>query len=234
MSASFVSAMNTRATDFAIDQENKQLKVELALLLKEKEQLKKELEQAHTTYMLRSYYDVMRHSADDEGGRCKTCLIEKTPCPLCLVGNRECDCDKCGMWGCYECVNGGHGENKEENWCEECCNKEANTKQSVLNMTNEDIIKEFDKLHDDDAPLCFNEFDFDGWREYMFERGNKDPEEAIDASYMNHTEFDEEDEVWRINWEGEMPLECAESAEESADAESVYDVSRAAEQSGLS
>ena len=97
----------------------------------------------------------------------------------------------------------------------------SNTKQSVLNMTNEDIIKEFDKLHDDDAPLCFNEFDFDGWREYMFERGNKDPEEAIDASYMNHTEFDEEDEVWRINWEGEMPLECEESDEEEEEVRCV-------------
>ena len=46
MSASFVSAMNTRANHFAIYEENKQLKVELALLLKEKEQLKKELEKA--------------------------------------------------------------------------------------------------------------------------------------------------------------------------------------------
>ena len=46
MSASFVSAMNTRANHFAIDQENKQLKVELALLLKEKEQLKKEIKES--------------------------------------------------------------------------------------------------------------------------------------------------------------------------------------------
>ena len=46
MSASFVSAMNTRANHFAIDEENKQLKAELAMLLKEKEQLKKELEKA--------------------------------------------------------------------------------------------------------------------------------------------------------------------------------------------
>ena len=46
MSASFVSAMNTRANHFIVYEENKQLKVELALLLKEKEQLKKELEKA--------------------------------------------------------------------------------------------------------------------------------------------------------------------------------------------
>ena len=41
MSASFLSAMNTRANHFAIDEENKRLKAELAMLLKEKEELKK-------------------------------------------------------------------------------------------------------------------------------------------------------------------------------------------------
>jgi hypothetical protein len=38
----------------------------------------------------------------------------------CKVGIKECDCDKCGRCGCYECVSGGHGENEDENWCEEC------------------------------------------------------------------------------------------------------------------
>ena len=41
MSASFVSAMNTRANHFAIDEENKQLKKEVAELMKEKEELLK-------------------------------------------------------------------------------------------------------------------------------------------------------------------------------------------------
>ena len=43
MSASFLSAMNTRANHFAIDEENKRLKAELAMLLKEKEELEDEL-----------------------------------------------------------------------------------------------------------------------------------------------------------------------------------------------
>lgn len=86
--------------------------------------------------------------------------------------------------------------------------------QSVLNMTNEDIIKEFNKSHDDDDPLCFEDFDFDGWRQYMFERGNIEPEIAIDASYHNHAEFHEDDEVWRINWEGECPCDEDEESDE--------------------
>ena len=45
MSASFLSAMNTRANHFAIDEENKKLKKQVAELLKEKEELKKELEE---------------------------------------------------------------------------------------------------------------------------------------------------------------------------------------------
>ena len=44
MSASFLSAVNTRAHDF-IDEENKQLKAEIAMLLKEQEQMKKELQE---------------------------------------------------------------------------------------------------------------------------------------------------------------------------------------------
>ena len=105
-------------------------------------------------------------------------------------------------------------------------NNAAIHKQSVLNMTNEDIIKEFvifhakfaNLFHGEEAieqgPLCFEDFDFDGWRKYMFERGNKDPVEAIDASYCNHSEFHEENEVYRINWEGEMPCDEGEESDE--------------------
>ena len=32
----------------------------------------------------------------------------------------ECDCDKCGVWGCYECVSGGHGKNEDLNLCPKC------------------------------------------------------------------------------------------------------------------
>jgi len=45
MSASFLSAMTTRANHLAIDEEYKQLKKEVAELLKENEELKKELEE---------------------------------------------------------------------------------------------------------------------------------------------------------------------------------------------
>jgi len=46
--------------------------------------------------------------------------LEITPCPLCEVGKRECDCDKCGVWGCYECVSGGHGKDEDLNLCPRC------------------------------------------------------------------------------------------------------------------
>ena len=42
-------------------------------------------------------------------------------CPLCSVGNCECDCSKCGVTGCFVCVTGGHGLNEELNLCPECC-----------------------------------------------------------------------------------------------------------------
>ena len=41
-------------------------------------------------------------------------------CPLCKIGNQECDCDKCGVWGCYECVSGGWGKDKDLNLCVGC------------------------------------------------------------------------------------------------------------------
>jgi hypothetical protein len=40
----------------------------------------------------------------------------KTPCPICLMGTRECDCDNCGVWGCYDCVSGYVGGN----FCDNC------------------------------------------------------------------------------------------------------------------
>ena len=41
-------------------------------------------------------------------------------CPLCNIGKCECDCDKCGVTGCYECVTGGHGTGEDMNICNEC------------------------------------------------------------------------------------------------------------------
>ena len=41
-------------------------------------------------------------------------------CGWCSVGNRECDCDKCGVTGCFECVSGYHGLNETLNLCPEC------------------------------------------------------------------------------------------------------------------
>jgi hypothetical protein len=40
-------------------------------------------------------------------------------CP-CGASERNCDCDNCGFWGCYECVRGGRGSDGEQNWCREC------------------------------------------------------------------------------------------------------------------
>ena len=45
---------------------------------------------------------------------------EEEPCSLCKIGNRECDCDKCGVWGCYECVSGGWGKDEDLNLCLTC------------------------------------------------------------------------------------------------------------------
>ena len=52
MSASFLSATNTRANHLAIDEENKQLKKEVAELMKKKEELKKELEELNNDALL--------------------------------------------------------------------------------------------------------------------------------------------------------------------------------------
>lgn len=52
MSTSFLEAMNTRANHLAIDEENKKLKTELAELLKEKEELKKKLEELNNNALL--------------------------------------------------------------------------------------------------------------------------------------------------------------------------------------
>ena len=86
-------------------------------------------------------------------------------------------------------------------------------------MTNEDIIKEFNKLHNDESwkasepdwsflrkkgdVLCFKDFDFDGWRNYMFKRGQIEAERAINASYDEHAEFDDDKGAWYIDWESE-------------------------------
>ena len=63
---------------------------------------------------------------DDDNWFCQDCHelchkeeSEEELC-WCKVGIKECDCDKCGRCGCYECVSGGHGGNEDESWCEEC------------------------------------------------------------------------------------------------------------------
>lgn len=93
--------------------------------------------------------------------------------------------------------------------------------KTVLDMTDEEIVFEFDGWHGEEHPLCFKDFNFDGWRKYMYDRGNEEPEEAIDASYENHAEFHEEDGVWVINWEGEAPCEGSDydSEDDSEDDE---------------
>ena len=48
-------------------------------------------------------------------------------CPWCKVGACECDCDKCEITGCYECVSGSKDgymnlcDDCEEDECETCC-----------------------------------------------------------------------------------------------------------------
>ena len=54
-------------------------------------------------------------------GKYKDEQIEKN-CPLCKVGNRDCDCDKCGLYGCYECVS-GYNDGDYPNLCSKCENE---------------------------------------------------------------------------------------------------------------
>jgi len=92
---------------------------------------------------------------------------------------------------------------------------------SVLSMTNKDIIKEFN--HPDFfelIPICFEGFDFDGWRQYMFERGNVEAQEAIEVSYENHAKSDDDVCVIRINWEGERDGGIAWNWDSSCDEDS--------------
>ena len=46
-------------------------------------------------------------------------FLRSAPCPICS-GPRECDCDKCGLWLCYDCVRGGQGPDEDLNLCPEC------------------------------------------------------------------------------------------------------------------
>jgi len=39
-------------------------------------------------------------------------------CPWCKVGACECDCDKCKITGCYECVSNSKDGNM--NLCDDC------------------------------------------------------------------------------------------------------------------
>ena len=57
----------------------------------------------------------------------------------------------------------------------------------------------------------------------MFDRGNIEPEIAIDASYENHAEFHEDNDVWRINWEGEVGACDFDNWESSCDEHSDED-----------
>jgi len=41
-------------------------------------------------------------------------------CSWCLVGACECDCDNCHITGCFKCVGGGYGKEKDLNLCNEC------------------------------------------------------------------------------------------------------------------
>ena len=56
-------------------------------------------------------------------------------CGWCSVGNRECDCDKCGVTGCFECVSGYHGLNETLNLCPEC--EEESDEEETLVMPDE-------------------------------------------------------------------------------------------------
>ena len=86
--------------------------------------------------------DHLRDGTETEGHRCNNCYWEQESktakdreaiiepdyridasdeeekCPSCKVGKRECDCDKCGFYGCYECVC---YQNKDyKNLCGKC------------------------------------------------------------------------------------------------------------------
>ena len=54
--------------------------------------------------------------------RHKTKMVEKPTCAICSINTANCDCDKCGVWGCYDCVA---NKNDEYNICDKCdCEEE--------------------------------------------------------------------------------------------------------------
>eukprot|EP00966_Prymnesium_polylepis_P211868 4907128-Prymnesium_polylepis.1 len=65
-------------------------------------------------------------------------------------------------------------------------------------------MEKFQELHDDEYPLQWDNFNFNGWKKYCFHRWGVG-EEAIEVSYENHAEFHENN--WIINWEGEAHKE---------------------------
>ena len=60
-------------------------------------------------------------STNTENAQDRVLKCAEIECPLCnIIRKCECDCDKCGVTGCYECVTGGHGTGENLNICDEC------------------------------------------------------------------------------------------------------------------
>ena len=54
--------------------------------------------------------------------RHKTKMVENPTCAICSINTANCDCDNCGVWGCYDCVA---NKNDEYNICDKCdCEEE--------------------------------------------------------------------------------------------------------------
>ena len=58
-------------------------------------------------------------------GKYKDVEQAEQKCPLCKVGERDCDCDKCGLYGCYECVRRVRVDGDYPNLCSKCQNEDV-------------------------------------------------------------------------------------------------------------
>tara|TARA_R110002126_G_scaffold4985_4_gene26152 strand:- start:10368 stop:10697 length:330 start_codon:yes stop_codon:yes gene_type:complete len=72
--------------------------------------------------------------------RHKTKMVEKPTCAICSINTANCDCDKCGVWGCYDCVA---NKNDEYNICDKCdCEEEEEPycfKDTTIDTVENDI-----------------------------------------------------------------------------------------------
>jgi hypothetical protein len=70
------------------------------------------------------YLDQYDEDGDQENiesrGKYKHEEEEEKKCEICSVLSASCDCDKCGIHGCYDCVVGATSNDEDINLCDKC------------------------------------------------------------------------------------------------------------------